>query len=112
MTSVDSIPLGNRFATLRRACGVISRKMTNALSRYSQLTRSRCSCIETSASHPFLFLGGKDGSVDVFDVDRGVMASHARIPNLWLAQEELLRRSGVLDAPSRRHMWAAIEYGR
>lgn len=61
-------------------------------------------CVETSASHPFLFLGGKDGTVDVFDVDRGSLATQARIPNLWLAQEEILRRSGVIDAPSRRHM--------
>jgi hypothetical protein len=27
-----------------------------------------------------------------------------RVGNLWLEQEELLRRSGVPDAPSRRHM--------
>lgn len=66
--------------------------------------RSNITCIEASPSIPFLFLGGKDGTVDVFDLDRGVLAPHARIPNLWLAQEEILRRSGVPDAPSRRHI--------
>ncbi|KAL8291471.1 hypothetical protein RQP46_002449 [Phenoliferia psychrophenolica] len=66
--------------------------------------RSVVTCIETSASHSFIFLGGKDGTVDVFDLDRGVLAAGARVPNLWLAQEEILRRSGVQDAPNRRHI--------
>lgn len=65
-------------------------------------------CIETSAAHSFLLIGGKDGTVDAYDLDRGILAPHARIPNLWLEQEELLRRSGVPDAPSRRHMSAMI----
>ncbi|GAA5939650.1 uncharacterized protein JCM15063_005244 [Sporobolomyces koalae] len=66
--------------------------------------RSKVTCLEASASHSFLFLGLADGTVEVFDIDRGVVAREARIPNLWLAQEELLRRSGVPDAPSRRHI--------
>ncbi|BGP30846.1 Lethal(2) giant larvae sro7 [Rhodotorula toruloides] len=66
--------------------------------------RSNVTCVETSASHSFLFLGCKDGTVDVYDIDRGILAPHARIPNLWLVQEEILRRSGVPDAPSRRHI--------
>ncbi|GAA5976856.1 hypothetical protein JCM10908_005652 [Rhodotorula pacifica] len=66
--------------------------------------RTNVTCIEASASHAFLLIGGKDGTVDVYDLDRGIIAPHARIPNLWLAQEELLRRSGVPDAPSRRHI--------
>ncbi|BGO90368.1 hypothetical protein NBRC10512_001797 [Rhodotorula toruloides] len=66
--------------------------------------RSTVICVETSASHSFLFLGCKDGTVDVYDIDRGILAPHARIPNLWLVQEEILRRSGVPDAPSRRHI--------
>ncbi|BGP46843.1 Lethal(2) giant larvae sro7 [Rhodotorula kratochvilovae] len=66
--------------------------------------RSNVTCLETSASHSFLFIGGKDGTVDAYDIDRGILAPHARIPNLWLAQEEILRRSGVPDAPSRRHI--------
>ncbi|GAA6002391.1 uncharacterized protein JCM10292_006635 [Rhodotorula paludigena] len=66
--------------------------------------RSTVTCVEASASHSFLFLGCKDGTVDVFDIDRGSLAHHARIPNLWLAQEEILRRSGVPGAPSRRHI--------
>ncbi|GAA5918972.1 hypothetical protein JCM1841_002666 [Sporobolomyces salmonicolor] len=65
---------------------------------------SNVTCVETSASHSFLFIGGRDGTVDVFDLDRGTLASHARVPNLWLAQEEILRRSGIPDAPSRRHI--------
>jgi syntaxin-binding protein 5 len=55
-----------------------------------------------------LYIGGKDGTVDVYDLDRGILAPHARIPNLWLEQEELLRRSGVPDAPSRRHMYVTV----
>lgn len=66
--------------------------------------RSKVTCLETSASHSFLFLGLADGTVDIFDIDRGVLSREVRIPNLWLAQEELLRRSGVPDAPSRRHI--------
>jgi syntaxin-binding protein 5 len=62
-------------------------------------------CIETTPSHSHLFLGGKDGTVDLYDIDRGVLSPHARIPNLWLAQEEILRRSGAHNAPSRRHMY-------
>ncbi|KAM0788575.1 hypothetical protein ACM66B_001699 [Microbotryomycetes sp. NB124-2] len=71
--------------------------------------RSNITCIETHPSHPFLFLGGKDGTVDVFDIDRSCLAPHARIPNLWLAQEEILRRSGIVDAPSRRHIPFCID---
>ncbi|GAA5990640.1 hypothetical protein JCM5350_001338 [Sporobolomyces pararoseus] len=66
--------------------------------------RSKVTCLEASASHSFLFLGMADGTCDIFDIDRGVLSREARIPNLWLAQEELLRRSGVPDAPSRRHI--------
>ncbi|GAA6005260.1 hypothetical protein JCM11491_002638 [Sporobolomyces phaffii] len=66
--------------------------------------RSKVTCLEASASHSFLFLGLADGTVDIFDIDRGVLSREARISNLWLAQEELLRRSGVPDAPSRRHI--------
>jgi hypothetical protein len=40
----------------------------------------------------------------VYDIDRGILTPHSRIPNLWLVQEEILRRSGVPDAPSLRHM--------
>ncbi|KAK4053522.1 Lethal(2) giant larvae sro7 [Microbotryomycetes sp. JL201] len=71
--------------------------------------RSNITCIETHPSHPFLFLGGKDGTVDVFDIDRSCLAPHARVPNLWLAQEEILRRSGITDAPSRRHIPFCID---
>ncbi|GAA5909875.1 hypothetical protein JCM6882_002039 [Rhodosporidiobolus microsporus] len=66
--------------------------------------RSNVTCLESSASHSFLFIGGKDGTVDAYDIDRGVMAAQARVPNLWLAQEEILRRSGVPGAPTRRHI--------
>lgn len=66
--------------------------------------RSTITCIETSTSHPFLFLGGRDGSIDIFDIDRGCIITNSRIPNLWLGKEEILRRSGVQDAPSSRHM--------
>ncbi|GAA6001980.1 hypothetical protein JCM10207_003022 [Rhodosporidiobolus poonsookiae] len=66
--------------------------------------RSNVTCLETSASHSFLFIGGKDGTVDAYDIDRGRMAPDARVHNLWLPQEEILRRSGLPNAPSRRHI--------
>ncbi|GAA5906729.1 hypothetical protein JCM8208_006372 [Rhodotorula glutinis] len=67
--------------------------------------RSNVTCLESSASLSFLFIGGKDGTVDLYDIDRGILAPpEARIPNLWLSQEEILRRSGVPGAPSRRHI--------
>ncbi|KAI5475669.1 WD40 containing SNARE-dependent exocytosis protein [Pseudohyphozyma bogoriensis] len=50
------------------------------------------------------FLICVDGTVDVFDLSRGIIVSESRIPNLWLVQEEILRRSGVPGAPSRRHI--------
>ncbi|GAA6012247.1 hypothetical protein JCM8202_003257 [Rhodotorula sphaerocarpa] len=71
--------------------------------------RANVTCIETSAAHSFLFIGGKDGTVDAYDLDRGLAAPHARIPNLWLEQEELLRRSGMPQAPSRRHIPVCID---
>lgn len=64
--------------------------------------RSNITSLEAHPSLGFVFCGGKDGTVDVYDVDRGCLAREARIPNLWLAQEEILRRSGV--AIERRHM--------
>ncbi|SCV67903.1 BQ2448_5514 [Microbotryum intermedium] len=66
--------------------------------------RAQITCIEASPNHPHLFLGGKDGTVDIFDIDRGVLVPTSRIPNCWVQQEEILRRSGVPDAPSRRHI--------
>ncbi|EGG11524.1 uncharacterized protein MELLADRAFT_91096 [Melampsora larici-populina 98AG31] len=59
-------------------------------------------CI-VSPAHSHLFLGLKDGTVDCFDLDRGVTSPY-RIRNLWLEHDEMLRRSGVPDAPSRRHI--------
>ncbi|GAA5967332.1 hypothetical protein JCM11641_000514 [Rhodosporidiobolus odoratus] len=66
--------------------------------------RSSPTCLETCAAHSFLLLGCTDGSVDCYDLDRGALAKEARINNLWLAQEEILRRSGLPGAPSRRHI--------
>ncbi|KAK4705891.1 hypothetical protein P7C70_g320, partial [Phenoliferia sp. Uapishka_3] len=71
--------------------------------------RSSVTCLEASAAHAFLFLGCQDGTVDVFDLDRGVLAPQARIPNLWLAQDEILRRSGAPDAPSSRHIPVCVD---
>ncbi|KDE03147.1 hypothetical protein MVLG_06342 [Microbotryum lychnidis-dioicae p1A1 Lamole] len=66
--------------------------------------RAQITCVEASPNHPHLLLGGKDGTVDVFDIDRGVLVPTSRIPNCWVQQEEILRRSGVPDAPPRRHI--------
>ncbi|WFD31647.1 Lethal(2) giant larvae sro7 [Malassezia sp. CBS 17886] len=65
--------------------------------------RNSVLCTEVSACHSHLFLGMADGSVDTYDLDR-LAPSPYRIPNLWFQQEELLRRSGVPDAPSRLHI--------
>ncbi|KAH9824223.1 hypothetical protein DFH28DRAFT_1118027 [Melampsora americana] len=65
--------------------------------------RSIVMCFSVSPAHSHLFLGLKDGTVDCFDLDRGVTSPY-RIRNLWLEHDEMLRRSGVPDAPSRRHI--------
>ncbi|ORY72386.1 hypothetical protein BCR35DRAFT_307654 [Leucosporidium creatinivorum] len=69
--------------------------------------RSNITCLESHPLLPFLFAGGKDGTVDVYDLDRGCLAREARVPNLWYAQEEILRRSGVQI--ERRHIPVCID---
>lgn len=76
--------------------GVPSRQSTHSI-------RSIVMCFAVSPAHSHLFLGLKDGTVDCFDLDRGVTSPY-RIRNLWLEHDEMLRRSGVPDAPSRRHI--------
>lgn len=59
------------------------------------------SCIEISSVHSHLFLGGKDGTVEVYDLDRGCLATQSWIPNLWLGHEEILQKIGVEHATPR-----------
>lgn len=61
------------------------------------------SFVETTPSLSHIFIACQDGSVDTFDVDRGVVAPY-RIKNLWIEQDELLRRSGVPNAPSKKRI--------
>lgn len=74
------------------------------------LTRATNSCVEPSASHSFMFLGGKDGTVEVYDIDRGCVAIEARIPNLWHTHEDIQRQSGIADAPHERHVCVLFQY--
>ncbi|KAH9466917.1 hypothetical protein Pst134EB_001959 [Puccinia striiformis f. sp. tritici] len=50
-----------------------------------------------------MFLGLEDGTVDCFDLDRGIISPY-RIRNLWFEQEALYRKSGAPGAPSARHI--------
>ncbi|UZJ52196.1 hypothetical protein CBS101457_001516 [Exobasidium rhododendri] len=70
--------------------------------------RNSVICIEVSPLHNHLFLGLRDGTIDTFDLER-FTSSPYRVPNLWWEEEEILRRSGVPDAPNRRHVPLIID---
>ncbi|GAC99090.1 WD40 containing SNARE-dependent exocytosis protein [Pseudozyma hubeiensis SY62] len=70
--------------------------------------RNKVMCIEVSSAHSHMFLGLRDGTVDAFDLDR-MCPSPYRVPNLWWEEEEILRKSGVPDAPNRRHIPLIID---
>ncbi len=50
----------------------------------------------------------RDGTIDCYDLSRGLVSPY-RIPNLWWEEEEILRKSGVPDAPSRRHVPVVVQ---
>ncbi|PWN49168.1 hypothetical protein IE53DRAFT_369993 [Violaceomyces palustris] len=70
--------------------------------------RNKVISIELSPSHSHLFLGLRDGTVDTYDLER-FCPSPYRVPNLWWEEEEILRKSGVPDAPNRRHIPIIID---
>lgn len=70
--------------------------------------RNKVMCIEVSSAHAHMFLGLRDGTVDTFDLET-MRSSPYRVPNLWWEEEEILRKSGVPDAPSRRHVPLIID---
>ncbi|GAA98621.1 uncharacterized protein L969DRAFT_103974 [Mixia osmundae IAM 14324] len=70
--------------------------------------RSDVTAIESTHVHSHLFIGFRDGSIDCYDLACARISGH-RISNLWLEQEEVLRRSGVPDAPSRRHIPVLVD---
>ncbi|SNX84968.1 uncharacterized protein MEPE_03677 [Melanopsichium pennsylvanicum] len=70
--------------------------------------RNKVICIEVSNAHSHMFLGLRDGTVDTFDLER-ICHSAYRISNLWWEEEEILRKSGVPDAPNRRHVPLIID---
>lgn len=70
--------------------------------------RNKVICIEVSSAHSHMFLGLRDGTVDTFDLER-MCPSPYRVPNLWWEEEEILRKSGVPDAPNRRHVPLIID---
>ncbi|SJX63506.1 uncharacterized protein SRS1_14262 [Sporisorium reilianum f. sp. reilianum] len=70
--------------------------------------RNKVLCIEVSSAHSHMFLGLRDGTVDAFDLER-MCPSPYRVPNLWWEEEEILRKSGVPDAPNRRHVPLIID---
>ncbi|KAK9900591.1 hypothetical protein P389DRAFT_192855 [Cystobasidium minutum MCA 4210] len=74
----------------------------------SHSMRSRVNCIENTPSLSHIFIACQDGCVDTFDVERGTISPY-RIKNLWIEQDELLRRSGVPNAPSKKRIPACVE---
>ncbi|SPO26458.1 uncharacterized protein UTRI_04047 [Ustilago trichophora] len=70
--------------------------------------RNKVICIEVSSAHSHMFLGLRDGTVDTFDLET-MSHSPYRVPNLWWEEEEILRKSGVPDAPNRRHVPLIID---
>ncbi|KAN0065129.1 Lethal(2) giant larvae sro7 [Thecaphora frezii] len=70
--------------------------------------RNKVMCIELSPAHSHLFLGLRDGTIDTYDLER-FCPSPYRVPNLWWEEEEILRKSGVPDAPNRRHVPLIID---
>ncbi|KAJ1582462.1 hypothetical protein NDA11_004037 [Ustilago hordei] len=70
--------------------------------------RNKVVSIEVSSAHSHMFLGLRDGTVDTFDLER-MSHSPYRVPNLWWEEEEILRKSGVPDAPNRRHVPLIID---
>ncbi|PWN88295.1 hypothetical protein FA10DRAFT_268495 [Acaromyces ingoldii] len=71
-------------------------------------TRNSVLCIEASPAHSHLFMGLRDGTIDTYDLER-MSPSPYRVPNLWWEEEEILRKSGVPDAPNRRHVPLVID---
>lgn len=70
--------------------------------------RNSILCAEVSPLHSHLFLGLRDGTIDAYDLER-LSPSPYRVPNLWWEEEEILRKSGVPDAPNRRHVPLIID---
>jgi syntaxin-binding protein 5 len=71
--------------------------------------RGHSTCIHApAAGHSHIFIGFREGSIDAFDVLAGKLSPY-RIPNLWLAQEDMMRRSGMLDAPRKGHTPACMD---
>ncbi|KAI3481436.1 hypothetical protein L1887_56138 [Cichorium endivia] len=70
--------------------------------------RNKVICVEVSPAHSHMFLGLRDGTVDAYDLER-MCPSPYRVPNLWWEEEEILRKSGVPDAPNRRHVPLIID---
>ncbi|CEH18691.1 Tomosyn and related SNARE-interacting proteins [Ceraceosorus bombacis] len=75
---------------------------------HAHSARNSVTCIETQPGHAHLWIGLRDGTVDAYDLDRLHLSAY-RIPNLWWEEEEILRKSGVPDAPSRRHVPMVID---
>lgn len=70
--------------------------------------RNAITTLHLSPTHSHLFIGLRDGTVDTYDLDR-LHSSPWRAPNCWYEEEELLRKSGVPDAPPRRHVPLVVD---
>lgn len=74
---------------------------TNEPNRWAVLSlRSEATCLECPAGHAHAFIGFKDGTVNCFDLLTAKMSPYL-IPNVWQQHLEVLRRSGMSDAPKR-----------
>ncbi|MBW0465097.1 hypothetical protein O181_004812 [Austropuccinia psidii MF-1] len=56
--------------------------------QHTHSVRSVVTCFATSPTHSHMFLGLKDGTVDCFDLEVGIVSPY-RIRNLWLEHEGL-----------------------
>lgn len=72
------------------------------------VARNSITTLHLSPSHAHIFIGLRDGSVDTYDLTN-LHPSPYRISNLWFEEEELLRKSGVPDAPPRRHVPMVVD---
>lgn len=73
------------------------------LREYAHSVRSTVTCFDISPAHSHMFLGLEDGTIDCYDLDRGIISPY-RIRNLWFEQEELHRKSGTPRAPKAYHI--------
>lgn len=69
--------------------------------------RGTVTCIGTDPSIDWLFIGLKDGTIDVWDIDRECIASY-KIDNLYLERHKKLRQKSCNNVPSKSYVSPVI----